>query len=87
MAEGKEVALLDGHPGWVCGMVLLPGEARLASVDYGGNLIIWSLADSKIVSQRKIPRVTYDFALTRDGKLAATANKDPTALVFELEKN
>jgi WD40 repeat protein len=84
VADGKEVALLDGHEGWVCGIALFPGETRLASVDFGGDLIVWSLADAKIVSRRRVPRVTYDFALSRDGKLAATT-KEQKALVFEME--
>ncbi|MBI4604582.1 MAG: WD40 repeat domain-containing protein [Planctomycetes bacterium] len=85
VAEGQQVALLEGHPGWVCGLALFPGEAKLASVDYGGNLMVWSVPDAKLLSHRKVPTVVYDFALSPDGKQIVTANLTGKAFVVEAE--
>ena len=83
--DGSAAGVLEGHPGWVCGVAVFPGDAKLASVDYGGNIIVWNLADGKIASQRKLGAVVYDLALSPDGKRIATANLNGKAFIVPAE--
>lgn len=83
VADGSQAAVFEGHPGWVCGLALYPGDTRLESIDYGGNIISWSLTDGKRLARRKLPTVVYDFALSPDGKRVATANLSGEAFVIE----
>jgi WD40 repeat protein len=86
VAEGKEVAVFDGHPGWVCGLDFFPGESRLVSIDHGGHLLTWNLAEGKLESRKKVPTVTYDLAVSSDGKWLATANLNRQAFLIAAEE-
>jgi WD40 repeat protein len=83
LGDGKEVAVFEGHPGWVCGVEILPGGASLVSVDYGGNLIRWNIAEAKPESRRKVFTVVYDLALSPDGAWLGTANLSATAFLLK----
>jgi WD40 repeat protein len=85
VTEGTQVAVLDGHPGWVCGIALFPGEAKLESIDFGGNLMTWNLTDNKLAGHRKLPTVVYDLSLSPDGKFVAAASQSGKAFILEAE--
>ena len=76
---GKEVAVYEGHPGWVCGVGVLPGGKKLVSVDYGGNVNTWNLENGKVEARRRLGNVVIAMTLSPDGQWIAAALRGSTA--------
>jgi WD40 repeat protein len=81
--EGKEARVFREHSEWISDLKFFPGKGSVVSVDYGGDLLIWSPGDGKVLSRRRIPAIVHALALSADGGLLATANQDGSIFLYE----
>ena len=81
--EGKEVAVYQQHPGWICGLGLLPGEKTLVSTDYGGHVLTWNVASRERLSHRRVNAVIFAAAMSEDGQLLALGSRGTTTLLVK----
>ncbi len=80
VADGTQIASYD-HPGWVFGLVLNPSDKELISLDYGGNLLHWSLDGGEIIHHRKIASISYELAQSPDKRWLASAHQGDVFLI------
>jgi WD40 repeat protein len=67
VATGKELRMLDEHPGMVGIVVFTPDGKQLISVGAENAVKVWDLASFKVIRSFKVRRLGY-LALTPDGK-------------------
>lgn len=79
---GAEVARYEHHPGWICGLGLLPGEAVLVSVDYGGHILTWDVGSRQPLTHRHLEAVVFSASVSRDGQLLALGGEDAAGFLL-----
>ncbi len=86
VADAKEIKVLSGHPDDVYGVAWSPDGKRLASIGYGGNLIVWDVEAGKPVFQQKVGNNTpcYGVAWSPSGKQIGVAASDNKAYIFNV---
>ena len=94
MAAAKEVASLKGSPENVKGVIFLDGSAHVASTTgkwnkekkaWEGEIKIWDVkAGKEIRSLRGHAETIEGLALSKDGKLLASASEDQTVKIWDL---
>jgi WD40 repeat protein len=65
---GKVLASFQGHDDYVHSIALSPDGATLASLDKGGSLILWSMADRKARHSHHAAGLSTTLAFSADGK-------------------
>jgi WD40 repeat protein len=77
VADGKEVKKMGPTPDDLYGIALSREGKHLATCGYGGNLVVWNLADGKPTFTHKLKYVTYCLTFTPDGKALVTGHDRP----------
>lgn len=79
----SEQTTLTGHSRQIGGVATSPDGTRLASVDFGGNLIIWDTATwDEVAYYPNVSNGTFSLAFSPDGRLLAVGGADITLLDF-----
>ncbi len=83
-ATGRELLTLNGHTGWVMGVVFSPDGKRLASTSLDGTVRIWSLTPGQESLTVAAPGADYGtrVAYNPNGQEFATNGGDGTATIW-----
>jgi WD40 repeat protein len=81
VASGMETKKLGPTPDDLYGIAWSRDGKKLATSGYGGNLIVWNLAEGKPASTRKIKFGAYCIAFTPDGKALVTGHDNHSCYI------
>ena len=83
----KIVRRLDGHEETIWDLAFSPDGKKLSSGDYGGNLILWDIADGRILHQLKKGHADSAscVAFLPDGKTLVSAGADAYVRFWDVE--
>jgi WD40 repeat protein len=81
VATGAELKKLGPTPDDPFGIALSRDGKAVATIGYGGHLILWDLEQGKIQSMRKLKPVAYCITFAPDGKAVVTGHEDGTCYI------
>ena len=86
MADGKELAKLDGHTDDIYSLSFSRDGSKIATAGYGGKVLVWDPAAKKEKFRIKLPPATqaYTVAFAPDGKRVAVGASDAKIYLFDV---